>query len=396
MSPHGWSSERRVVGRTVAPMPDVVRLLEETPPHRLPEKLVALAGEAAGCRVAMYVIDIGGARLRLLADGDGFPDEIAVPQALGGELARGRMGEVQGRVAAALDGAVAVPLWVHGRAVAVLVAERAPRQELEPLARQAAAAVELADRYTDVFGRKRRHRPTTAAAEIQDGLLRPGFVELEGADIAAGIVPAYEVGGDWYDYAENSEGVWVAVADAVGKGSRAAGASTVALGALRASRHAELGLEDAGRAMDQALKELGDPGVFVTAVLARYEPGRRALRWLRFGHPLPIVLASDGMVAELEEPGYLPLGLLPEAAVLTCGEIALRGDERLVLTSDGVWERRLPGGGFFGVQRLAEVLAELGAESAAGLATSVMSAVMDAQSEPPRDDATVLVLAGRA
>src|SRR4051812_46337950 len=162
-------------------MPSAIRLLEDVAPHELPDVLVRMAGQAAGCRVALYVTDIGGCVLRIVAGDDAWPHELAVRQALGPELTRGRMGDLQHSVDAALGGAAAVPLWLRGRAVAVLVCERRPDQGLEPLARQAAAAIELADRYTDVLHRARRGRRTTPAPQGQENPPPPPHPPPDGA-----------------------------------------------------------------------------------------------------------------------------------------------------------------------------------------------------------------------
>ena len=373
-------------------MPNAVRLLEELPPHQLPAELVALAEEAAGCRVGLYVADIGGTVLRLVA-GEGWPTELPLAQALGTELTRGRMGEIQQEFGAMLDGAAAVPLWLHGRAIAVLVCEQRPRQALEPLARQAAAAVELADSYTDVFHRARRRQSTSPAAELQENLLPPRFALFEGAEVAAGIVPAYDVGGDWYDHAQNPEGGWIAVADAAGKGPSSAGVSSVALGAFRAARRSGLGLAEAARGIDAALASLEET-TFATAVIARWHGATRTLEWLRFGHPYPLLLHADGSVERLEDSNNLPLGLLgTRAAQVEPASVVLEPGDRLVLYSDGVSERRLPGGGFFTEAGIVHALGGSVGDGAAGLATALVDAVMAVAPDEPRDDATVLVLA---
>src|SRR3954454_23772977 len=386
-------AERRMFLRAELDASSAIGLLEDVAPHELPDVLVSLAGRAAGCRVALYVTDIGGCVLRL-ATGDGsWPRELAVRQALGPELTRGRMGDLQRSVDEVLDGAAAVPLWLRGRAVAVLVCERRPDPALEPLARQAAAAIELADRYTDVLHRARRMRRTTPAGEVQENLLPPRYAQLDGAEIAAGIVPAYEVGGDWFDYAQNPEGAWLAVADAAGKGPASAGTSTVALGALRAGRRAGLGLAESAQLIDNAVRRLADGYAFVTAVLAHWDQPTSTLSWLRFGHPLPFLLTADGRVTALEASRHLPLGLLDERTELTPATMRLDPGDRLLVTSDGVWERRTASGNFFQEEGIRRACATSGEPGAVPVATAIVEAVVNACDEAPRDDATVLVLA---
>lgn len=373
-------------------MPSAIRLLEETTPHELPDVLVEMAAAAAHCPVALYVADIGGSELRLVSGDERWPAGIPLAQSLGHELTRGRMGDLQRLIDERLAGAAAVPLWLHGRAVAVMICERPPHQDLEVLAREGAAALELVDRYTDVLHRARRRQSTSPCAEIQENLLPPRVARLENAELAAAIIPAYDVGGDWYDYAQNPECAWLAVADAAGKGPASAGSSSVALGAFRAARRSGADLAGAARTIDLAVSELADV-TFVTAVLAQWYPHTRTLEWLRFGHPHPILLTASGDTRRLEGSDQLPLGLLQADADLIPARLRLEAGDRVALTSDGVGERRRPDGAFFQEEGIRDVLAGVRDTGAVAVATALVNAVMDANPSEPRDDATVLVLA---
>ena len=85
------------------------------------------------------------------------------------------------------------------------------------------------------------------------------------------MLPAYDVGGDWFDHSADREGAWLAVADAAGKGPRASAVSALTVAALRAARQAGGSLAEAGVLMDRAIVGFEDPGMFVTALLARWE-----------------------------------------------------------------------------------------------------------------------------
>jgi Xaa-Pro aminopeptidase len=64
----------------------VTHILDEVPPHLVPDQLVAEARRAAGVPVALYVIDIDGSQLIRLAGSEDFPSELDAPPALGPEI----------------------------------------------------------------------------------------------------------------------------------------------------------------------------------------------------------------------------------------------------------------------------------------------------------------------
>ena len=84
---------------------------------------------------------------------------------------------------------------------------------------EAALAMEMAAGYTDVVHAARRRQSVNPAAEIQQNLLLPRIAIVSGFAVAGGVLPGYEIGGDFFDYADNPDGVWLAVGDALGKGN---------------------------------------------------------------------------------------------------------------------------------------------------------------------------------
>jgi hypothetical protein len=247
---------------------DASELLRELVSHRLPATVLREARAAGAHRAALYVIDIDGSCLIKLAGDEQFPELFQAPLGGGPELPSETIGEVQDIVASKIPEARLVPLWVRDRAVGVLVACGGASGDLRGLADQAALALELGSGYTDVIHRARRRKEIDAAAEIQQDLLPPRIATVEGAHIAAGVLPGYEVGGDFFDYAENDDGLWLAVGDAMGKGNTAAAISSLAVGALRAARRNDATLEQAAQIVHEASFELGGPYQFLTAVFA--------------------------------------------------------------------------------------------------------------------------------
>jgi len=364
---------------------------QQLAPHRLAEALRAEAERVSGVPVALYLVGLDGTCLVRLAGAEPFPTRLSVPRGLGPEIAAERYLEVNRGLQARLPGCVAAPMRVYGRAVGLLLALRSPAAPLDALADQAASAMELASGYTDVFAAARRTERISVAAEIQQNLLPPRIAHLEGAELAATIIPTYEVGGDWFDYAQNADGVWVAVADGVGKGARAGALATIALAALRAARRNGDQLERAARAVHEAVMQVSTGADFVTAILAHWDPQTMALRWLTFGHPRPLVVHLNGAVEELSEAVNAPLGLWLLSPLLASGNRRLRPGERLILYSDGVSERRSAAGRLLGVEGIRAVVARAGV-SAVATVSALADAVDTASPEPVRDDATILVL----
>src|SRR4051812_40831332 len=182
---------------------EVTRILDEVPPHLVPDQLVAEARRTAGVAVALYVVDIDGSHLLRLAGSEEFPDRLEDPPALGPEIVPEGLPAFYDRLASRLPGCHAEPLWLRGRVLGLLVCGGAPVSSLQDIATRGAAALELANDYPDFIEAARRRKRTTAAAEIQQNLFPPRIARIAGAQIAGALLPSYEVGGDWFDFVEN-------------------------------------------------------------------------------------------------------------------------------------------------------------------------------------------------
>jgi serine phosphatase RsbU (regulator of sigma subunit) len=376
-----------------APLPlEVTHILDEVPPHLVPDQLVAEARRAAGVPVALYVADIDGSQLIRLAGSEDFPAELEAPPALGPEIVPEGLPAYQTRLRQRLPGCITEPLWLRGRVTGLLLCIGTPVTPLGDIAKQGAAALELANDYTDVIEAARRRKETTPAAEIQQNLFPPRIARITGAQLAGGLLPTYEVGGDWFDFVENRDGAWLAIADASGNGPTAAGLGASALGALRAARRSGHDLEQALEAMHQTVRRLGNPDFHVTALIARWRAATSTFTWINCGHPHAYLVDTDGNVTELEAPDHPPLGIGDDQRQFETSERQLLSDERLILVTDGITGRRVEGGGTFGIDGIRKAIAELENATAAATAMAILQAVTDCWREPLEDDGTVVVL----
>jgi serine phosphatase RsbU (regulator of sigma subunit) len=376
-----------------APTPlSITEVLNKVPPFQLGDQIVAEAQRIPGVTAAaVYLCDLDGTTLRRMAGGGGFPDRLAVPLAVGPEIPREGVAALRATIDEVLPDIVVAPMYLRGRAMGVLVARGAPDDALRDLAAEAAAAIALVDEYTDAIAAVRRARPTSPAAEIQQNLLPPRILRIAGALIAGNVLPAYDIGGDWFDYAENRDGSWIGIADTEGEGPRAAGLGAVILGAFRAARH---DTQDPGavvRAMHDVLREVSRNRATAHATIASFNGVTKTIRWVTCGEHAPVLITAGG---ELEVLGDVAprLGQRGLPAAPEVHERRLEDGDRLLLLSDGIIDRPRVDGGKLGLDGILEAVTKAPLASAAGTLRAVEDAVRAATEDPLSDDATVVVL----
>ncbi len=255
--------------------------------------------------------------------------------------------------------------------------------------------------YTDAFEWSRRREPMALAAEMQHGLLPPLTFGTDRIVISGLLAPAYEVGGDAYDYALNGNIAHLAVFDAVGHGLQASLLAQLAVSCYRNSRRAGLDLAHTALAIDSVLGEMFGVERYVTAILVQFDVDTGSLSWVNAGHPEPMLLRDGHVVKELACAPLLPLGInslvlgpgvTPQAVAI--GHESLQPGDRVLFLTDGVDEARTESGEFFGRERLAEFAAR---EAASGLPTPevmrrLQQAILHHLTGGLQDDATTLFL----
>ncbi|WP_246080970.1 PP2C family protein-serine/threonine phosphatase [Modestobacter altitudinis] len=268
-------------------------------------------------------------------------------------------------------------------------------EDLRALVSLTAELIVANAQYSDVYARVRRRRSMSLAAEIQWELLPPLTFGTDRVVITGGLEPAYEIGGDTFDYSVTDGTADLLVLDSVGHGLPAAVLAGVAVGAYRHARRSRLDLPDIAREMDEAIAGQFTGSQFATAVIARLDVESGQLRWVNAGHPDPLVLRAGELVLPPRCPPSRPLGL-QDGRPTTCTTRLEPGD-RLVLYTDGITEARSPDGEFFGEARLAEfILAAASAgDPAPETVRQLMRRVLEHQADQLQDDASIVMLEWR-
>ncbi len=266
-----------------------------------------------------------------------------------------------------------------------------------------------ASRFTDLFEQARRARPLSLEAEVQWGLQPVRAFSCPEFSMAGQLVPAYDVGGDSYDWVVNQGVASVYAIDAMGHGLNASMLGALAVTAMRNARRAGLSLTDRFTAADDAVHRqfgssagAGVTGVtaavaatagtgvpFVTATALEVDVAEGTAIALSAGHPWPYRLRS-GRIEQVPLTPQYPLGMFPGTAYAT-EELDLEPGDRLMLLSDGVLEAAPKGGEHFGETRLEAALLATRSTSPHEAVRQLVRALLDYQQGDLRDDATILL-----
>lgn len=234
------------------------------------------------------------------------------------------------------------------------------------------------------------------ARSIQTSVLPRSF-ELPGYDISAIMLPAEEVGGDFYEFRRTNGGAWIGVGDVTGHGV------TSGLIMMMAQAMFTMLCEQNGhhkspakfvsllnRAMFYNLKSRLRQEKFMTMVVARIESDGQ-LVYAGAHTDLLVYRAADGVVERLPTDG-LWLGIADDVESHTIDRtIALRRGDVALLHTDGVTESRNAAGECYDMERLTNELRKLHDKPAETIVTSIAAAAWQ-WAGTPNDDVSLMAV----
>jgi PAS domain S-box-containing protein len=242
---------------------------------------------------------------------------------------------------------VLVPLTVAGRRLAVLsIGDDRP----EPLgSADVELAVDLGRRGASALERARLWQANQQRLEaehrivelLQTTIVPDRLPVIAGVQVAAAYRPAeveVDVGGDWYDAFETTDGrIVVVVGDVAGHGVEAASLMGRVRNALRAYAFEDSDPATVLLRLHRLIRNQDDHAM-VTAFVARYEPATSLMSWSRAGHPPPLLVGRDGTTRFLDDVNGAPLGtMVREYRTATT---RLDPGALIVCYTDGLIERR--------------------------------------------------------
>ncbi len=243
---------------------------------------------------------------------------------------------------------------------------------------------------------KRYEREFAQAREIQMSLVPSQPLIVDPWEVHGRVIPARQVGGDYFDYFTLSDGRFgVTIADVSGKGLAAALLMSNVQASLRAFCDGGLEIPDALHRVNRNLARHITPGKFITLFYGEVDTRRDVLRYSNAGHNYPLLRRLSGTLEELGVGGVM-LGPL-EDAQYEMAEIPFARGDALLLYSDGISEAFDSRGNQFGDERLQALWQTCcGQSSAQAIDCLVKDVEKFRGSAAQSDDITAVVVGPRA
>ena len=235
-------------------------------------------------------------------------------------------------------------------------------------------------------------RELDIAAKIQSAIMPRDFPADADLDIGARMIPAREVGGDFYDVIPLGEDrIGLAIADVSGKGVPAAFFMLIARTLLRATVSFELSPAACLTRLNDLLAADNDQMLFVTMFFGVLDRRAGTLAYANGGHNPPYLI-RNGQLEALAPTGDMALAV-KEGLIFTEGQCRLAPGDAVFLFTDGVTEAFDIGGEAFGEDRLEGLLTQGGEPAALALVDRIVDGVLRFTGDATQaDDITCLAL----
>lgn len=213
------------------------------------------------------------------------------------------------------------------------------------------------------------------AKSIQESILPPPLSPVPQCLMTAQVIPAKEVGGDFYDFFPiNNDCMGFSIADVSGKGISSAVFAVVHQTFLKSISSTILSPKKCIETINQSFSKNNENCMFVTLFYGVLNFKNSSLTYVNAGHNPPFKISADRTIHSLPFSGDPPLDADPQA-VFHENTIEFQPGETLFLYTDGITEARNSSKEFFGEHRLKKILSKNANESIEKIGEKVLNSV---------------------
>lgn len=239
--------------------------------------------------------------------------------------------------------------------------------------------------------KERLERELKVAAEIQMSILPDTLPLVEGFDFGGRILPARQVGGDFYDvFILDNHKVGILIGDVADKGVPSAIFMARAHALIIAEADSVISPGDVLRRVNRHITRLEKSTQFVTALYGVLDIDSGEFSYARAGHEPPLMLNPDGSVHRLPHKPGMALGLWDD---ITLDEYSLHlpKGSTMVMFTDGMTDCRNPKGEAYGLERIKQTMEKLVSLPAQLSCDRLFDSLMEYQSGAKQDDDVTLL-----
>ncbi|GAA5522069.1 PP2C family protein-serine/threonine phosphatase [Aliifodinibius salicampi] len=235
------------------------------------------------------------------------------------------------------------------------------------------------------------------AREVQQSFLPIRTPEFEHLELAAICKPAYETGGDYYDFIPLDDNrVAVTIGDVSGKGIEAAFYMTFIKGILHSLCREIDSPAELLKKTNRLFYDNASRGIFISLVYGIVDLNKQEFHFARAGHnPILRMNTKESVIEELQPRG-IGLGLSlgsPFDNQIEEVRLKLYDNDALVLYTDGITEALNEKGTFYGSHRLHNLLKKQSDKSASTILDTVSNDIKSYIGEAKQhDDMTMIVM----
>jgi phosphoserine phosphatase RsbU/P len=252
---------------------------------------------------------------------------------------------------------------------------------------------ELKAAQEQLIEKERMERELQVAAEIQMSILPAVLPATDTFDFGGRILPARQVGGDFYDVFDLGDSKFgVLIGDVADKGVPSAifMARAHALIIAESDRETEPG--KVLRMVNEHITRFEKATQFVTALFGVLDVNTSEFKYARAGHEPPLLMDEKGEVHRLPHQPGMALGLW-ENIVLDEYSLVLPKGSSLLMFTDGMTDCRNPKGEPFGLERVKDTLGGMTGANAQSVCDLLFETLMKYQNgSKQEDDVTLLAV----
>jgi sigma-B regulation protein RsbU (phosphoserine phosphatase) len=257
------------------------------------------------------------------------------------------------------------------------------------------AQLENAMLHKEAVERTRLETEMDIARQVQTAILPQTLPHVDGLDIYATSIPAFEVGGDFFDVIDRSKDSLVfALGDVTGKGMPAALLMSMSHTIIKAASR-NMPFTHPHQVLDRLNHDMATDftkvGMFTTVMLGLLDCKTGSLHISNAGQS-PIYYLPVDKEPVLLEAQDIPVGILDTYKYST-QSIQLTPGDIFIAASDGFPESRNSAGDMYGYERMKALLASKRGECAKEIAESLLADVNTfCGRQPQEDDRTIVII----